>query len=127
MSIEEKVVALLQGAGIGYVYAMPPSVSVCAEPVVVGAASWEGREEYAGASRNVASLKVYAVRNLKPDALDLAHACEDALRRAPWEQANEDGFSIVRLEAGVPAYAGADTSGRHVYTIDVSLTAQRVY
>ena len=92
--------------------------------VTEGAFARESRQ--AEEERGTVAVTVMAVREVAADAEDVAMAAERAVRRADWEPYVDAGsYRIVGIDTSAPAFKERDSSGRYVWSFDVTCTVVR--
>lgn len=125
MRIEEAIANVIGDGGMDDVFTEPPSVSVCAEPVVVGHGTFGREERMEDCERGVCTLWVRVVRESAAEAYRAASDAERILRVSDWESAAVDGVRINGIDTQDPVFEKRDSSGRYVYKIAVTVAATR--
>ena len=127
MSCADSIVKLLADAHFScYFSKVLPSALDCAEPIVVVEGAFSRDARMAEEERGTVVVTVMVVREAMADAEDVAVAAELAVRRADWEPyADAGGYRIVGVDTSAPAFRERDSSGRYVWTFDVTCTVVR--
>ena len=103
-----------------------PSTLDCEEPIVVKEGAFSRSSRLAEEERGSVVVTVLVVREVMADAESVAAAAELAVRRADWEPYADAGeYRIVGIDTSAPAYKGRDSSGRFVWSFDVTCTVVR--
>lgn len=103
-----------------------PSGLDCAEPIVVTEGAFARDSRQAEEERGTVAVTVMVVREVAADAESVALAAEQAVRRADWEPyADAGAYRIVGIDTSVPAFKERDSSGRFVWSFDVTCTVVR--
>ena len=127
MSCADSIVKLLADAHFSCYFSKAlPSALDCAEPIVVVEGAFSRDARMAEEERGTVVVTVMVVREAMADAEDVAVAAELAVRRADWEPyADAGGYRIVGVDTSAPAFRERDSSGRYVWTFDVTCTVVR--
>ena len=103
-----------------------PSAFDCEEPIVVTEGAFERESRLTEEERGSVVVTVMVVREVAADAEDVAFAAEQAVRRADWEPyADAGAFRIVGIDTSAPTFKERDSSGRFVWSFDVTCTVVR--
>ena len=103
-----------------------PSALDCAEPIVVldGAFGRESRQ--VEEERGTVTVTVLVVREVAADAESVALALERAVRTGSWEPYADAGpYRIVGIDTTAPSLKERDSSGRFVWSFEVTCTVVR--
>ena len=128
MSCADSIVKMLGDAHFtSYFTKVLPSALDCAEPIVVTEGTFVRDSRHAEEERGTVGVTVMAVREVAADTEDVALAAEQAVRRADWEPyADAGAYRIVGIDTAAPAFKERDSSGRFVWSFDVTCTVVRV-
>ena len=127
MSCADAIASLLADAHFtSYFTKVLPSALDCAEPIVVTEGAFARESRQAEEERGTVVVTVMVVREVAVDAEDVALAAELAIRRADWEPYADAGpYRIVGIDTSAPAFRERDSSGRFVWSFDVTCTVVR--
>ena len=127
MSCADSIAKLLADAHFSRYFSKGlPSALDCAEPIVVTEGAFARESRQAEEERGTVAVTVMAVREVAADAEDVAMAAERAVRRADWEPYVDAGsYRIVGIDTSAPAFKERDSSGRYVWSFDVTCTVVR--
>ncbi len=126
-AVTDAVAGMLRAAGVADVFGFAPSAMLCAGPAVVRWTGFFRESRQDGEERGVASVEVLVVREKDADALDVAFACEAAVRSSGRSEWNVEGTGvrILGIDTDAPAFRERDSSGRSVWAFTVRLTVAR--
>ncbi len=127
MSCAVAIASLLADAHFtSYFTKVLPSALDCAEPIVVTEGAFVRDSRQAEEERGTVIVTVMVVREVAADAEVVATAAERAVRRADWEPyADAGSCRIVGIDTTTPAFKERDSSGRFVWSFDVTCTVVR--
>ena len=127
MSCADSVANMLADAHFScYFSKVLPSALDCAEPIVVTEGAFERESRQAEEERGSVVVTVMVVREVMADAESVAVAAELAVRRADWEPyADAGSCRIVGIDTSAPAFRERDSSGRFIWSFDVTCTVVR--
>ena len=127
MSCADSVANMLADAHFtSYFTKVLPSALDCAEPIVVTEGAFARESRQTEEERGTAMVTVMVVREVMADAESVAVAAERAVRRSDWEPyADAGSCRIVGIDTAAPAFRERDSSGRFVWSFDVSCTVVR--
>ena len=127
MSCADLIAKLLADAHFScYFSKVSPSALVCEEPIVVleGAFSRDSRMQEE--ERGTVAVTVLVVREVAAEAEAFAFVCERAVRRGMWEPYADAGeYRLVGIDTTAPAFKERDSSGRFVWSFEVTCTVVR--
>lgn len=128
MSCADVIAVMLGDAHFtSYFTKVLPSALDCAEPIVVREGAYERTARLAGEERGTVPVTVAVVREISADAESVAGACERAVRSGTWEpHAAQWPWRIVGINTTAPAFKERDSSGRFVWSFDVTCMVVRV-
>ena len=127
MSCADSIANMLADAHFtSYFSKVLPSALNCAEPVVVTEGAFERDSRMAEEERGSVVVTVMVVREIIADAESAAVAAERAVRSADWESHADAGrYRIVGIDTAAPAFKERDSSGRFIWSFDVTCTVVR--
>lgn len=127
MSCADSIASLLADAHFtSYFTKVLPSALDCAEPIVVTEGAFVRESRQAEEERGTVAVTVMVVREVAADAEGVAIAAEHAIRRADWESYADAGvYRIVGIDTTAPVFKERDSSGRFVWSFDVTCTVVR--
>lgn len=127
MSCADAIASLLGDAHFtSYFTKVLPSALECAEPIVVTEGAFVRDSRQVEKERGAVAVTVMVVRVVAADAEDVAMAAERAVRCADWEPyADVGAFRIVGIDTSAPAFKERDSSGRFVWSFEVTCTVVR--
>lgn len=127
MSCADAIASLLADAHFtSYFTKVCPLALDCAEPIVVTEGAFARESRQAEEERGTVAVTVMVVREVSADAEAVATAAELAVRRADWEPyADAVAYRIVGIDTSAPAFKEHDSSGRFVWSFDVTCTVVR--
>ena len=127
MSCADSIAKLLADAHFScYFSKVCPSALDCAEPIVAVEGTFSRDSRLAEEERGTVTVTVLVVREVPAFAEDAATAAEHAVRRADWEPyADAGSYRIVGIDTTAPAFKERDSSGRYVWSFDVTCTVVR--
>ncbi len=103
-----------------------PSAHDCEEPIVVTEGAFEREFRLTEEERGSIAVTVMVVREVMADAESVAAAAELAVRRADWEPyADAGGYRIAGIDTTAPSFKERDSSGRYVWSFDVTCAVVR--
>ena len=127
MSCADAIASLLADAHFtSYFTKVCPSVLDCAEPIVVTEDAFVRESRQAEEERGTVTVTVMVVREGAADAEAVATAAELAVRRADWgPYADAGAYRIVGIDIAAPVFKERDSSGRFVWSFEVTCTVVR--
>lgn len=127
MSCADAIAGVLGDAHFtSYFTKVGPSALDCAEPIVVTEGAFARDSRQVEEERGTVAVTMMVVREVAADAEDVAMAAERAVRRADWEPyADAGAYRIVGIDTSAPAFKERDSSGRFVWSFEVSCTVVR--
>ena len=127
MSCADSVANMLADAHFtSYFTKVLPSALDCAEPIVVTEGVFSRDSRMAEEERGSVVVTVMVVREVMADAESVAVAAERAVRRADWEPyADAGSYRITGIDTAAPAFKERDSSGRFIWSFDVTCTVVR--
>ena len=127
MSCADAVAGMLGDAHFtSYFTKVCPSALDCAEPIVVTEGAFVRDSRQVEEERGAVAVTVMVVREVAADAESAAITAEQAVRRADWEPyADAGAYRIVGSDTAAPAFKERDSSGRFVWSFDVTCTVVR--
>lgn len=127
MSCADSIIKLLADAHFScYFSKVLPSALDCPEPIVALDGEFKRDSRMAEEERGTVSVTVLVVREVSADAEDVATAAARAVRRADWEPyADAGACRIVGIDTTASTFNERDSSGRFVWSFEVSCTVVR--
>ena len=127
MSCADAVAGMLGDAHFtSYFTKVCPSALDCAEPIVVTEGAFARDSRQVDEERGTVTVTVMVVREVAAYAESVAVACEHAVRSGSWEpHAEQWPWRIVGIDTSAPAFKERDSSGRFVWSFDVTCTVVR--
>ena len=127
MSCADSIAKLLADAHFScYFSKVAPSALECAEPIVVVESSFSRDSRLAEEERGSIVVTVMMVREVMAEAESVAISAESVVRRTDWEPyAHAGAYRIVGIDTMAPALKERDSSGRYVWSFDVSCAVVR--
>ncbi len=127
MSCADSIASLLADAHFtSYFTKVCPSALDCAEPIVVTEGAFVRDSRQVEEERGNVAVTVMVVREVAADAETVATAAERAVRHADWEPyADAETYRIVGVDTTAPALKERDSSGRFVWSFDVTCAVVR--
>ena len=127
MNVAEQIRNLLVSCGFSEVFSFSPSARGCAEAIVVTQGAFSRDSRMAEEERGTMLVTVMVVREVSAEAEDAATTAEKAVRRANWEPyADAGAYRIVGIDTTAPAFKERDSSGRFVWSFEVTCTVVRM-